>query len=145
MAIRNDDWTAIDKRIADAVGTAVAPLKPQGAKKVMAFVRELGTIAALISVVLALFGITLASLYQAFAHVEKEAQFRGEATTKLGDIADHLKKIDNTLSSVQLASAARDPVNPKNALEAKGLVTVARENAVQASPVSSSGKRTQVC
>jgi hypothetical protein len=95
------------------VKAAVAPLKPQGLKKVMAFVRELGTIAAVIGLFLALVAITLGSLYQSFGHVEKEAQFRGETTTKLGDIADHLKKIDNTLSAIQLTSAARDPVDPK--------------------------------
>jgi hypothetical protein len=134
MAIRNDDWAAIDRHIADAVNAAVAPLRPQGAKRVMAFVRELGTIVAVISLIVALVGITLASLYQAFAHVEKEAQFRGETTTKLTEIADHLKKIDNTLSSIQLASAAGDPVNPKNALEAKRLVTAAHQNAIQLPP-----------
>jgi hypothetical protein len=35
MAIRNDDWAVIDKRIDNAIAEAIAPLKPQGAKKVM--------------------------------------------------------------------------------------------------------------
>jgi hypothetical protein len=131
MAIRNEDWAAIDKRIADAAKAAVAPLKPQGLKKVMAGVREVGTIGTVIGLFLALVAITLGSLYQSFGHVEKEATFRTETKDTLDHINDHLKKIESTLSTIQLTSAASDPVNPKNALEAKRLVTVAHQNSVQ--------------
>jgi hypothetical protein len=131
MAIRNDDWQAINERIDDVVKAAVAPLKPQGLRKVMAVVREVGTIGTVIGLFLTLVAITLGSLYQSFGHVEKEATFRTETKDTLDHIDDHLKKIDDTLSAIQLASAARDPADPKNALEAKRLVTVARENSIQ--------------
>lgn len=52
MPRRTDDWKAIDKRIADAIEAAIAPLKPSGWRKALLLLREWGVLAVTVTAII---------------------------------------------------------------------------------------------
>jgi hypothetical protein len=104
MAGRNDgDIKRIDARIAaasallqdkiDSLTAEVALLKPRGWKKAVRLLRELGPLAASVGLFVALLGVTTGALYQSFAHVKEETQFRTHTEDRLGRIEADLKSL----------------------------------------------------
>ena len=128
--IRKEDWPELDRRINEAVFKAVEPLKPQGLKKILVAVRQVGTIAAVLSVFLSLVGITCTSLYQAFSRVDKQARFEAQTVLTIAAINEHLKRVDEAIPTLTLGQAATDPASANSASLVKALVTQARETGV---------------
>jgi hypothetical protein len=131
MAIRKEDWPAIDQAIDDAIRKAIDPLTPHGLRKFVHVVREYGTVVAFFAVMVTLFGVTLAALYQAFSHVEKETEFRIHTNDTLSAINEHLKRIDGELSAISLEKIAANPVDRASALAAKKLIVEAKAASTQ--------------
>jgi hypothetical protein len=131
MAIRKEDWPAINQAIDDAVRKAIDPLTPHGWRKLVFVIRQLGTVAAVLSLQVALLALTFGALYQAFSHVEKEAEFRTKTGDTLTAISDHLKKIDGELSAISLEKIAANPVDRASALAAKKLIVEAKAASTQ--------------
>ena len=90
MPLRNEDKDWIRGEIRSALGTS----KPQGWRKLVFVLRELGPLASSIAIVVTLLGITAAAIYHAVADVQEEATFR----THTGD---RLDKIESTLALLQ--------------------------------------------
>jgi hypothetical protein len=83
MAIKlnNDDKAWIAEQIKDSH-------KPRGWKKAGERIRAFGAPSAIVSIFIAMLGITLGAAYQSFSHVREETEFR----TKTGDRLDAINK-----------------------------------------------------
>jgi len=104
MAIRNEDKQWIYGEIQSAIGS----LRPHGWRKAVSVLRELGILGAIITVIVALLGITAAAVYHAVADVREETALR----TRTGD---RLEKIESTLNllTAQLAAQKYSTIPPK--------------------------------
>src|ERR1035438_5397058 len=70
-ALNNEDWKNIGKKIDEAIANALADLRPTGWANAVLKLRQIGTLANISAVFLALMAITIGALYQSFAHVKK--------------------------------------------------------------------------
>jgi hypothetical protein len=101
MAGLNDnDLKRIDARIAAATtlldekfAAAIAQLKFKGWKRAANVLLESATNALVIGVFLALLAIAVGALYQSFAHIKEETQFRTRTEDKLNEIEKSLARL----------------------------------------------------
>ncbi len=119
--------TRIAESISAQVAIAVESFKPKGWKKAVAVLRELGPLVATIGIFVALFGITLSALYQAFSHVKEETEFR--TSTK-----DKLNKLDTDVVSLRALISSNQPLKIQNQQAAKELILEARKKVIPAIP-----------
>jgi hypothetical protein len=102
--LNNDDRKWITREIQkgiepiSALQTAVEALNPRGWRKAVRLLRELGPIATLIAIVVALLGITLGALYQSVSHVKEETQFRTHTDDRLASIEKGIEEIETRLN-----------------------------------------------
>src|SRR6266699_847516 len=87
MALRNDEKDWIHAEIQSAIDV----LRPHGWRRTVFVLRELGPLAATVTIVLGLLGITLGAVYQSTAHVKEETAFRTNTTDRLSVIEGTLK------------------------------------------------------
>lgn len=110
MPKRNDDWKAIDKRIADAIEAAIAPLKPSGWRKALFFLREWGVLATTATVIVALLALAATAFYQATARVGKQAEFETNTARDLTDIRKDISGIRSELAKLTLSTNVALPL-----------------------------------
>jgi hypothetical protein len=112
--------------------------RPHGWRRVAFFLREWGLAGAAIAVPLTLLGLVIAvgaiAFTQFHASSVNETTFEAKTTDTLNGINNHLKKIDNALSLIQIQQAASDPADKNGALEAKKVIEAARVNSIQLPP-----------
>jgi|ERR1039458_8569166 hypothetical protein len=136
MAGLNDgDIKRIDARIAAAsallqdqiadnlretIASEIARLKPKGWRRAAHVLREIGPLAAIIGIVVALLAITLGALYQAFSHVKEEAEFRTNTRNQLEGFTAQFIGLRALIS-------ANQPQNPQNQTAAKLVLAEARQ------------------
>jgi len=133
MALRKEDKEWIVEQIAGAVDS----LKPKGWRKAVSALREIGPLATIIAIFVTMLGITAGAIYQSFAHVEKETQFRTQTTDTLNRTVERLTSIEGTLSLLQAQIAAQkySTVRPKDLKNYRDELTGIKNNLVQAQPV----------
>jgi hypothetical protein len=138
MPLRNEEKTWIQEQIADAIGDTLDSLKPKGWRRALYVMREIGPLAAIIGLFLALIGITCGALYQSFAHLKEETEFRTRTgdtfstiDTRLGNIDKSLVEIKASLTRYQLERLADNPADPENATSVEKLVTSAQEQNIR--------------
>jgi hypothetical protein len=125
MALRNEDkdWIRIE------IKAAIEPLKPHGWRKTIYILREMGPLAAIIGIVVALLGITLSAVYQSVGHVKEETSFRTNAK-------DRLDKLDTDMVSLRALISSSQPLSSQNQKAAKELLAQARQKLVPPIPES---------
>jgi hypothetical protein len=129
MAGLNDnDLKRIDARIGAAtvlleekLNAAIAALSPKGWKRAANVLREFGAIATIITVFVALLAIALGAVYQSFAHVKEETQFRTRAE-------DRLAAIETSLLALRASRASATPTDRKSQAEAKDVLATAKKS-----------------
>jgi hypothetical protein len=135
----------ITAEVRSSVGAAMTEVidifRPHGWRRVTFFLREWGLAGTAIAVPVTLFGLVIAvgaiafiQFHAATARIANETTFEAKTTDTLNGINDHLKKIDNALSLIQIQQAASDPTDKDGALEAKKAIEAARVNSVQLPP-----------
>jgi len=134
LGIRNEDKDWIRAEIATAVAGLTDRIEPHGWRRFLRTCREHGSVAAYISIVIALFGMLLTAVYAVTARATKDAIFETKTDTRLDSIDDHLKKIDVTLTTLQLQAFASGPVTPHSAAAVGKLATENRSAAIHISP-----------
>jgi len=97
----------------------------QGWRKAVSLLRELGPLATIIAVVVALGGITLGALYQSWGHVKEETEFRTHTNDTLKEIQESLKEIRGSVEGSKLKQIGGNPTNPDSIAEAKNIVIAA--------------------
>ncbi len=111
--IRNivqDSGNGITKAIPSHVAQAIESIRPHGWKKAAYLLREWGVLGTTATVIVSLLGITLATLYQSFAHVREETQFRTHTDDRLEAIE---KQMVSLVASVALLKPdARNQIGP---------------------------------
>jgi hypothetical protein len=120
----------IERRAKEAVDTIVDQFHPKGWRKLTFWLREWGLAGTAITVPITLLGITAGAIYFASARVEKQATFEANTTNALTTINDHLKRLDEATSKIQLSAAAERPEEKNNAIEAASVINAAREHSV---------------
>ncbi len=136
MKLRDEDKRWLRQEIADVVKEQNASItssihglrdefRPHGAKKFFFWLREWGLVATNITIILTLLGLLLAAVYTVVHRVSAEATF--EANT-----SDHLKSIDNSLSSLrsslsgtQLSSLSTRPINSETPVQVSRIISSA--------------------
>lgn len=93
MKLGKGDRDSISTEITTAVAAAVDLLKPRGWRKALYVLRELGILGTIMTVIVALLGITAAAVYHAVADVREETQFRTNTGIRLTHIEETLKLI----------------------------------------------------
>jgi len=136
MALNNEDWKNISKKIDAAIKQAIADLRPTGRAHAVLKLRQIGTLANIIAIFVTMFGITLSAVYVSVAHSKEETQFRTRTD-------DRLTAIEVSILTLRTARAADNPLNPKNQAEAKSILAVARKSAIPlpASAIQEAGER----
>lgn len=130
VAIRNEDWPAIHKAIADAV----APLKPRGWRKAVFIIRELGPIIGTVAVVVALLAIVVTLGIFTSNGITKNAEFRTHTEDRLTTIEGTLAKINATLDGTKLKQTSSNPASLESITEAKNVLTAAVANKTKIDP-----------
>src|ERR1700724_1417101 len=74
---------------------AISSLNPHGWKKAIFILRELGPLATIIGILIALLAITLGAIYQSFAHIKEETEFRTHTE-------DRLKSLESIVVSFRI-------------------------------------------
>jgi hypothetical protein len=118
MAMTNAERDWVSKEITKANGSA----KLTGFKKLLAMMKEYGSVAAYIGLVIALCSIIVAvgnlALSQhsaANARLKDEAVFEERTKTQLEAIKNDLKVLKDSLTNVRLTSSLNSPVTPRTA------------------------------
>jgi hypothetical protein len=110
--------------LTDKIAAAIEPFKPKGWTKAREIILAFGAPVAICSLIVALLAITCGALYQSFAHVKEETQFRADALHRLDDI-------DKGLLSLRASNAGSTPTNPKSQSEAKAIIATAKEKGIR--------------
>jgi hypothetical protein len=131
VAIRNEDWPAIHRAIADAI----SPLKPRGWRKALFLGRELGIVGAVATVIVALLALAAGAFYQATARATEDAKFRTRSEDRLTAIEGTIAKINATLEGMTLNRIGSDPANPESIKEARNVITAAAANRTKIDPI----------
>jgi hypothetical protein len=111
MPKTNDDSKAIDKRIADAIEAAIAPLKPSGLRKALFAMREWGGLIAYAGVIIALLSVAAGAFYVAIARVDKQARFEVNTGRDLTEIRASITAIRSELAKLTLSADATLPLS----------------------------------
>lgn len=122
MPLRNEDKVWIATEIQNAVNT----LRPHGWRKAVSALRELGPLATIIGVFVALLAITIGSVYQVAGHVKEETQFRTNTGDRLGGMETRLTSMEATILGLRTSQASQDPAAPHSIAEVKNVLAVAR-------------------
>jgi|SRR5271157_2508491 len=130
MALRNEDKVWIRAEIQ----SSVALLKPHGWRKAVTLLRELGPIATIIGVFVALIAIVVTLGLFATNSITKNAEFRTHTEDRLTSIEATLNKISSTLEGNKLKQIGSNPVNPQNIAEAKNVLTAATASKTNIDP-----------
>lgn len=107
MAIRKEDWDAINKAIADAI----ASLKPHGWRKALFVLREWGILGTVATIIIGLLGVAAAAWYQTVARIEKETAFQTKTEMRLDAIEKELGLIRGDLAKQSLINHASLPLS----------------------------------
>jgi hypothetical protein len=127
MAIRKEDWSAIEEKIADQVrplAEAVRALRPSGWRKAFHLLREWAVLATTAAIIVALFGLVLTQWNAANTRLATEAAFRAETTEKL-------RGMDKEFLALRALLSANQPDRRQNQLAAKRLLADARQGIEQ--------------
>jgi hypothetical protein len=129
MNLEEKKW--LKEEIEKQVALAVDPLKPRGWRKLFRIARELAplgvTITAIVAIILALAGITLAAISQAHTRVAQEAQFEQKTSDRLDALEATLREMRaaQTPSKVLKEIGALNP--PQLAKNLSALQTVSQQ------------------
>jgi hypothetical protein len=114
MKLRDEDKRWLTGEIADqskkAVDALVNSLRPHGWRKAAFLLRELGPIAAIIGIVVALLGITLSAVYYSVANVKEETKFRTTTEQALNGIRGEITAIRGDLAKISISAHAALPL-----------------------------------
>ena len=127
MALNNGD----KKWIQGEIREAIASLKPRGLKKAVFILRDLGPIATILAVFVTMLGIMVAALYQSFAHVKEETQFRTQASDRLDRITERLDIIDRALLAVRISQSATNLNDEHSQKEAREILEAAQKSSIR--------------
>jgi len=130
-----DQITAeVRSSVASAMKEVIDVFRPHGWQRVTFFLREWSLAGAAIAVPLTLLGLAITvgaiAFMQFHASSVRETAFEARTTDALNGINNHLRKIDNALSLIQIQQAASDPTDKNGALETKKVMDAARVNSV---------------
>jgi len=148
--LSGEDKEWLSGEIAQQLEARIDEFRPHGWRKLVKALREIGPIAASISIVLILVGMVITLGIFATNRVTQEAEFRGKTDSRLTavegrlkDIDTHLKQIDANLLSLQTSFAANKPTEKTSIVEAKDALATAQRNSIQLPPdiVAQSGKK----
>jgi len=112
MPLRKQQQEFIRDEVTSQLSEAVDSFRPHGWRRVTFFLREWGIAGAVLTVIVALLGITLAALYQSFSHVKEEAEFRTNTKNSFEKLEGKLSDIEITLLNMRAAEAPRAAVGP---------------------------------
>jgi hypothetical protein len=107
LAIRKEDWAAINKAIEDAV----ASVRPSGWKKALHLLREWSVLGVVATIIIALIGLAASQFYQAIARVEKETKFETQTESALIDLRKDIAELKAQLTNQSLATHAASSLN----------------------------------
>jgi hypothetical protein len=110
--------------LAEKIASVLDSFKPQGWTIARERILSFGSPAAICSVILAMFTITCGALYQSFAHVKEETQFRTDALHRLTDI-------EKSLLSLRAGQAASTPTRLQSQSEAMAIIATAKDKAIR--------------
>jgi hypothetical protein len=102
MKLRDDDKDWLQNEIASQIEASVDEFRPHGWRRIAHWSREWGISGALITAFIALLAVTLGALYQSFAHVKEETEFRTQTI-------DHFKELDRDLLAIQTLLSSAQP------------------------------------
>jgi len=108
-----------EQKMADAVQA----FRPAGWRRAVRILREIGPLATISGVIVALLALTAGALYQSFAHVKEETQFRTRTE-------DRLAAIESSLLALRTKAAVSDPSNQNNQIEIKNVLATAKRDSV---------------
>jgi hypothetical protein len=114
MARKNDDRQWISTEIEKHVRNHLAP--PRGWRKAVNWLREWGILGVVISVIVALLGITFTAIYFATGEIGRNSEFRGRTDQRL-------MVIENQLLSIRVLIAASTPASPRSQRQAREILT----------------------
>lgn len=121
MALRNEDKIWIKETIQDAVRNAIAPLRPSGWRKFVVWAREWGILGTIVTVIVAMIGITTGALYQSFSHIKEESAFRTHTNDTLDAQDKRLSKIEADLLELRAAQSPAEVLKDIGKLDEKRL------------------------
>ncbi|MGA2740515.1 MAG: hypothetical protein ABSG65_24135 [Bryobacteraceae bacterium] len=101
MALNQEDWKNITRKIDAAIKQAVADFRPTGWAYALLKLRHIGTLATIVSLFVALSAITIGACYYSFSRVEKEAEFRTNTTRDLADLKSQMTSLRLLMTSSQ--------------------------------------------
>jgi hypothetical protein len=134
--LKDSDLKRIEARIGAANALlreellALIPLRPKGWKRAASILREFGPIASIITVILTLVVIAIGALYQSFAHVKEETQFRTHTDDRLQAIEKTVKSIDADILALRLKALVSGPADSQGQAEAKKVLGTAKEESI---------------
>lgn len=136
MPIRDEDWKAINKTIADAIDAAIKPLKPQGWKKMLHVLQQWGVLAVNVTVILGLLALAATQFYQANTRLAKEAAFEATTDLTLKGIQGDIAGFKTDVAKLNLALSASKPIAQFKASlpELRTNIAIAQKQSVKASP-----------
>jgi hypothetical protein len=115
MALRKDHQDFLRAEIQTQIDQSIEAFNPHGWGRVTRWAREWGIAGTIIMAFLALCGITFGAVYQSFAHVRDETEFRTKTADRLTEIEARLTRVENSLQLLpaQLTISKFASVSPK--------------------------------
>jgi hypothetical protein len=107
MALRKEQQEFIRDEIKTQLAEVVDGFRPHGWRKIAHWAREWGIAGALITVFIAMLGITIGALIQSFSHVKDETQFRTNTTRTLEETTRTLEDIQTNLRLLQASQVPK--------------------------------------
>jgi hypothetical protein len=104
---------------------------PHGWRKVTHWARAWGITGTIITVFIGMLAITLGALYQSFAHVEKETEFRTKTTLWEGEADKKLIAMNASLTRLELKFLADDPADPNSTVAVAKLLASAKQQNIR--------------
>jgi hypothetical protein len=115
MRLREDDrkWISdeITRQVGRGIGAAVEEFKPHGLAKAVFILRQLGPIATIIAVFVAVIAIAATQFNLANTRLAKQASFETKTDKRLDDIEGTLKEIQGDLAKQSIISHASLPLS----------------------------------
>jgi hypothetical protein len=134
MAIRNEDWTAIHKAIADAIEALAHSLRPHGWRRLTHWLREWGLAGTAIAIPVTLLSISIAVGIFAAYGIRDNTQFRTRTEDRLKHMESSLEDLDSNFKAIRLKQLSDSPRNPKSIASAKEIINQAIAGKVPISP-----------
>jgi hypothetical protein len=139
MAIRNEDWKAINTAIDDAIAT----LKPRGWKKALHILREWSVLGATATVIIALLALAGTAFYQAVARVERQAAFETNTTRTLEEIRSEIKELRGSQTRASFTQEVIAKPNQETAKALTATLQTAKKDKISLPPdaIDEGGKK----